>query len=179
MKFKGTLIITDPCYIDSSNDKWGESGCGKDLSVYGCKTYISKSTLYGDWSCTTFKGSKEDVIDLMDKWNDFYFNFFARYNTSDDKDKELLKKEYKDKEKKFLLNHSYGMFCADSGTVCVILAEELNNKDSFLEWVKKHSWCATIIPDFDGNVEYVIDNNESVHIVGTGNKPFYTSQTGL
>lgn len=139
MKFKGTLIITDPCYIDSSNNKWDESGYGEDLSVYGCKTYISKSTLYGDWSCTTFKGSKKDV----------------------------------------LLNHSYGKFCADSGMVCVILAEELNNKDSFLEWAKEHSWCATIIPNFDGNVEYVIDNNEDAHIVGTGNKSFYTSQTGL
>lgn len=177
MKFKGTLIITDPCYIDTSDDKWDKSGCGENLSVYGCKTYISKSTLYGDWSCTTFKGSKEDVSDLIDRWNDFYFEFLARYDSSSDK--EVLNKEYKNKEKELLLNHSYGKFCADSGMVCAILAEELNNKDSFLEWAKEHSWCATIIPDFNGNVEYVVDNNEDVHIIGTGNKPFYTSQTGL
>lgn len=177
MKFKGTLIITDPCYIDSSDDKWDKSEYGKDLSIYGCKTYISESTLYGDWTCATFKGSKEDVTDLIDEWNDFYFELLARYDSSNDK--EVLKKEYKDKEKELLLNHSYGKFCADSGMVCVILAEELNNKDSFLEWTKGHSWCATIIPDFDGNVEYVIDDNDNAHIVGTGNKPFYTSQTGI
>lgn len=177
MKFKGTLIIADPCYIDSSDDKWDESDCGKNLSVYGCKTYISESTLYGDWRCATFKGSKEDVTDLIDEWKDFYFEFLERYLSSNDK--ELLKEEYKNKKKELLLNHSYGEFCADTGMVCVILAEELNNKDSFLEWVKKHSWCATIIPDFDGNVEYVIDDNDNAHIVGTGNKPFYTSQTGL
>lgn len=177
MKFKGTLIITDPCYIDSSNDKWDESKYGEDLSVYGCKTYISESTLYGDWSCTTFKGNKEDVIDLINKWNAFYFEFFARYNSSENK--ELLSKEYENKEKELLLNHSYGKFCADSGMVCVILAEELDNKNKFLEWAKEHSWCATIIPDFDGDVSYEVDEKGDAHLIGTGNKPFYTNQTGL
>lgn len=176
MKFKGTLVITDPCYIDSSDDKWSKSECGENLSVYGCKTYISKSTLYGDWGCTTFKGSKKDVTDLIDEWNRFYTDFFVKYNSSDNK--ESLCDEYQKKKKEILLAHSYGTFCADAGMVCVILAEELNNKDSFLKWAKEHYWCVTIIPDFDGNVEYVVDD-DNVHIVGTGNKPFYTSQTSL
>ena len=48
MKFKGTIVITDPCYLKhDSLDRsyWEESGYGEDLSVFGCSQWISEDTL--------------------------------------------------------------------------------------------------------------------------------------
>lgn len=47
------------------------------------------------------------------------------------------------------------------------------------EWIASHNWCVTVIPDFDGEVEYTIDEDNEVHIIGTGNIGFYTSQSGF
>lgn len=65
---EGDIIITDPCYIikeeevSSEDDDWRRCGYGDDMSVLGIKNYLTKSTLYGDWSCTTFnKDTKEPI----------------------------------------------------------------------------------------------------------------------
>lgn len=47
------------------------------------------------------------------------------------------------------------------------------------ERIASHKWCVTVIPDFDSEVEYTIDKDHEVHIVGTGNIDFYTTQTGF
>ena len=52
MKFKGNIIITDPCYIVKDSD-WEKCDCGNNMEVLGFRTFISESTIYGDWSCTT------------------------------------------------------------------------------------------------------------------------------
>ena len=41
MKFKGDLIITDPCYIVKSNDDWDICNYGENLKKLKIKTYIS------------------------------------------------------------------------------------------------------------------------------------------
>lgn len=41
-------------------------------------------------------------------------------------------------------------------------------------------WTTTLIKDFDGEVEYYIDDAEGeAHIIGTGNVNFFTTQTGF
>jgi hypothetical protein len=64
VKFKGDIIITDPCYIisDDNDDDWGESSYGEDMGVLGLRTYLSRGTIYGDWSCTTFEDETENVL---------------------------------------------------------------------------------------------------------------------
>lgn len=64
MKFKGDIIITDPCYIisDDNDDDWGKSSYGEDMGVLGLRTYLSRGTIYGDWSCTTFEDETENVL---------------------------------------------------------------------------------------------------------------------
>ncbi|RHS68261.1 hypothetical protein DW954_02685 [Clostridium sp. AM45-5] len=55
MKFKGDIIITDPCYIIRENsDDWTKCGCGDFMEDLGIKHYLCRDTIYGDWSCTTF-----------------------------------------------------------------------------------------------------------------------------
>ena len=48
MKFKGTIIITDPCYVLKRGDDI-------DLITSYIPNCISESTIYGDWSCITFE----------------------------------------------------------------------------------------------------------------------------
>lgn len=138
MKFKGTIVITDPCYLDSDNsilddsNWWKESSYGEDMSQFGFTSYISESTIIGDWSWRTINLDSEEII---------------------------------------------GKFCADAGMVCVCLLEEvLNFNPKFEKWAKSHPWCATIIEDFDGDVKYIVDENDDMmfHIVGKGNINFTT-----
>jgi len=63
MKFKGDIIITDPCYItkDDTND-WELCEYGENMEKLGIKTYLTRNTIYGDWSCTTFNSDTHEPI---------------------------------------------------------------------------------------------------------------------
>ena len=148
MKFKGSIIITDPCYICKDED-WSNIAFDDDLMGIGFKNAIKGDTLYGDWSCTTFSSHKSDPKEARTK----YLN--------------------EDCETPF----RYGEFCADAGMVCVVYVKDvmIYNPEFF---TKYGQWCYTLIPDFDGEIEYCVEDDEAF-IVGTGNKNFFTVQTGL
>lgn len=152
------IVITDPCYLISSLDSdsmWKESKYGEDLDNIGINDFESTSTIYGDWSCTTFELEKplgnRKVSELSD---------------DDLKDKIL------------------GKFCADGGLVGVFLLDEVlkANPDFDYHITKPHT--TTLIEDFDGEVSYITETNketqdEFAYIVGTGNINFITAQTGF
>ena len=186
MKFKGTIVITDPCYLrhDSLNsyEYWEKSGYGEDLSVFGCSQWISESTIYGDWSCTTYKGDKEKLSEFFKKANEIQEPLWGDFNS----DEELAEVRDAVYEKLNKLEESYGglaelgEFCADAGMVCVVYLDEvLKINPTFKQWAEEHTWCVTVIEDFDGDVRYIVDDNDEAHIVGEGNINFYTTQTGL
>lgn len=203
-QFKGDILITDPCYIckkedestrpkwedyftyknmteypdynghyyseqfekenekynkvyqawlDENND-WRKCDCGFNCECLGIQNYMVNSTLYGDWSCTTYNKDTKETI---------------------------------------------GEFCADSGLVSVFLLDEVRAYNSDIDnWIKEHSWCATIIKDFDGIVNFIHVHTEGVYdyttkywkkgdpcsddiliVEGEGNINFTTRQTGL
>lgn len=182
MKFKGTIVITDPCYLNSnlSEDLWDKSNYGEDLSVYGCSQWLCENTIYGDWSCFTYKGTKQEALTHIMNWDKIYSKFFMEYNETSEKNRKKLIEQHKQFKKEFIEKYTLGEFCADAGMVCVVYLDEiLKVNPNFKEWVEKHPWCATIIEDFDGLVTYEIDDSDEAHIVGIGNIEFYTSQSGL
>ena len=61
MRFKGDIIITDPCYI-CKDDDWSKCGYGDHMERLGIKNYICRDTIYGDWSCTTFNSDTKEPI---------------------------------------------------------------------------------------------------------------------
>lgn len=212
MYFKGTIVITDPCYIIKENpikfpneedfglpesiiskpfkdystpeelaykaaldkyfeesrkyDDWDKCNYGKNMGVLGIHNYISESTIYGDWGCTTYQTEKEP--------KEFLESILRVLNDN------LENKEYGELP---ILNEGkvIGGFCADAGLVGVFLLDEiLAYNPEWKSWIEEHSWCATIIRDFEGEVEYYIDKvNREAHIVGTGNINFYTAQTSI
>lgn len=177
--FNGSIVITDPCYImreNSSGDnynEWDRSEYGERMDLILCTSnFICESTIYGDWSCTCWKG--HEALDL----------------TSDDIEK------MSGNEKDSVI---YGEFTADSGMVIVAyLKDIIMYNPNFSDWAKSHNWCATIIEDFNGTVEYHVakrkyDEKDAekygkafmerastyCYLIGYGNKDFITSQTGL
>lgn len=65
IEFDGDIIITDPCYImksDNNRDDWFTSDFGRKMEPFGFTKYITRSTLYGDWSCTTYDADTEKYI---------------------------------------------------------------------------------------------------------------------
>lgn len=185
MIFKGTIVITDPCYLDADMDQdlWEASGYGDDLSVFGCSQWICKDTIYGDWSCTTYKGNSKEISKVVEE----IISLERELDTLDENDLgndpayEIISKQlrslYKVMQEKF---PKLGNFCADAGMVCVVYLDDiLKVNPTFKQWAYEHPWCVTIIPNFDGNIEYEVDDNTDAHIVGKGNIDFYTLQTGL
>lgn len=171
MKFKGTIIITDPCYVmraehhgstPLTEDDWDACNCGRNMGVLGITHYITESTLYGDWGCSTYQ-IQENPKETMDK-------LVAASKESDDGYARVDVKVVK----------ILGNFCADAGLVSVFYLDEvLKYNPDFNKWAEEHSWCVTTIPDFDGEIEYYVDENSEAHIIGTGNINFLTIQTSL
>jgi hypothetical protein len=71
MKFKGDIIITDPCYIireeyngqkPLTDDDWDSCEYGEKMEMLGIHNYICRDTLYGDWSCTTYNSDTDKEV---------------------------------------------------------------------------------------------------------------------
>ena len=202
MHFKGTIVITDPCYIvkkcaeknphpfpwttvniknpninemvkqysewEDTHDDWRKCQYGENMGVLGIHNYISESTIYGDWGCTTYQ-TEEEPKELLENILRVLNDNLENEECGDD---EL---PIPDEGK------AIGGFCADAGLVGVFLLDEiLAYNPDWKSWIEEHSWCATIIKDFEGEVEYYIDKvYKEAHIVGTGSINFYTTQTSI
>lgn len=225
MKFKGTIIITDPCYIirecplkhpkpedfnlpysihykpyneystpdelaykaacdkyrkeRSEYDDWEKCEYGENMEILGITTYISESTIYGDWSCTTWKTPRIDIETQIEELNGLYNNLYeAEEEYGHDSEQYKFYEEEIVKETSTLKD--IGRFCADAGMVAVFLLDEvLKYNSEFSKWIEEHPWCVTVIPDFDGDIQYHIDGSGDAHIIGKGNINFFTSQTGI
>lgn len=63
MKFKGDIIITDPCYIiKDETDDWENCDFGDNMEALGINNYLCRDTIYGDWSCTTFDSDTKEKL---------------------------------------------------------------------------------------------------------------------
>jgi hypothetical protein len=162
MRFDGDIIITDPCYIDSEDDKlWNDNEIdimtGSGIDKYQFTNYIWENTLYGDWSCGVFEISNKELLKLSTK--------------------EIINNHFHEENFKEI-----GGFCADAGLVGVfLLSEVLRFNPKFQYPVNKHGciW-ATHIKDFHGEVDYeVMEDGETVIIRGKGNINFITIQSGF
>lgn len=186
MKFKGDIIITDPCYIidRDKDDDWDKCGYGERMQVFGINTFLTSSTEYGDWSCTTVRDEPK-TEKFIDELNEEYLKFFADYNNEavyeNSKNRQLMLEEYKaNRESKIKANADIflGEFCADAGLVSVFLLDEVLKYNPKFDYHTNRPWTTTLIKDFDGEIE-ITHRGEEVSVVGKGNVNFYTTQTGF
>lgn len=217
MRFKGDIIITDPCYIIKSPedyakelgipfpaypkytedikaydkamseyrsftnkyDDWGKCDYGDNMGVLGFSNYISESTIYGDWSCTTWPTPRKDVAAQLEELCELQRKQYElRKQYGED---SVQSKIYDDKMFSATVDlKNIGGFCADAGMVAVFLLDEVLKYNPNFDYHINRLWTTTLIKDFDGEVEYYIDDAEGeAHIIGTGNVNFFTTQTGF
>lgn len=71
MEFDGDIIVTDPCYIMRAKhhgtipmyeNDWEESEYGYNMEKLGIHNYMTRDTLYGDWSCTVYNTDTKEEI---------------------------------------------------------------------------------------------------------------------
>lgn len=196
MKFKGDVIITDPCYIinKDNEDDWEKSEYGQDMESLGIKTYLCSDTEYGDWSCTTVRDSAK-AQEVLDELNAMYFQFFSDYNNKEvwktEENRTQMYKDYVAKRAKIEQEAGIilGHFCADSGMVAVFLLEEVLAYNPKFDYHTNNTHTTTWLKDFDGDIDITHRSQgtadeegeevNGVSVVGKGSVDFYTTQTGL
>lgn len=191
MKFKGTIIITDPCYVvKKCTEKnpypfpWTTINIKSPNIDEMVKQYNEWEDTHDDWTKCEYGRDMEALgISTYFTEDTIYGDWgCSTYKIAEDPYKVINNfVEAEEKGEDYGINCSkLGDFCADAGLVSVFLLDEVRKYNPGIdEWIASHGWCVTTIPDFDGVAEYYIDKNGEAHIVGTGNINFFTIQTSL
>lgn len=201
MKFKGTIIITDPGYVikkdnypspKPSDFNLPESIRGKPYTEYktpdelaykaACEKYFAEYNEKDDWSrCDCGYNMEALGISTYFTEDTIYGDWgCSTYKIVEDPYKVINNfVEAEEKGEDYKIDCSkLGNFCADAGLVSVFLLDEVRKYNPDIdEWIASHSWCVTTIPDFVGEVNYYVDKNKEAHIIGIGNINFFTTQT--
>lgn len=201
MKFKGTIIITDPCYVikkdnypspKPSDFNLPESIRGKPYTEYktpdelaykaACEKYFAEYNEKDDWSrCDCGYNMEALGISTYFTEDTIYGDWgCSTYKIAEDPYKMINNfVEAEEKGEDYRIDYfKLGDFCADAGLVSVFLLDEVRKYNPDIdEWIASHSWCVTTIPDFVGEVNYYVDKNKEAHIIGIGNINFFTTQT--
>ena len=201
MKFKGTIIITDPCYVSKKDNypspkpsdfNLPESIRGKPYTEYktpdelaykaACEKYFAEYNEKDDWSrCDCGYNMEALGISTYFTEDTIYGDWgCSTYKIAEDPYKVINNfVEAEEKGEDYRIDcFKLGDFCADAGLVSVFLLDEVRKYNPDIdEWIASHSWCVTTIPDFVGEVNYYVDKNKEAHIIGIGNINFFTTQT--
>ena len=203
MYFKGTIVITDPCYIIKKNpiQHPNEKDFGLPASINSkpfkdystpeelaykaaLDKYYEESRKYDDWSKCNY-GENMEILGIHNYISEstIYGDWSCTtYGITEDPYKVINNFiEAQEKEEDYGIPcYELGNFCADAGLVSVFNLDEVRKYNPDIdEWIASHDWCVTTIPDFDGEVNYYVDKQGSAHIVGVGNINFFTDQTGI
>lgn len=158
MYFKGTIVITDPCYIIKENPikcpNEEDFGLPASISSKPFKDYSTPEEL-------AYKAALDYYFSESRKYDDW-----GKCDFGENMEVSII----------IFLNLLFMDYLSNRGGFCVgVFLLELAYNPDWKSWIEEHSWCATII---EGEVEYYIDKvDEEAHIVGSIN--FYTAQTGI
>lgn len=191
MKFKGTIIITDPCYIVKKYTEenpypfpWTSDLINSPNIDEMIKQYNKWEDEHDDWEkCECGRNMEALGISTYFTEDTIYGDWdCSTYKIAEDPYKVINNfVEAEEKGEDYGTDCSkLGNFCADAGLVSVFLLDEVRKYNPDIdEWIASHSWCVTTISDFDGEVNYYVDKQGNAHIVGIGNINFFTIQVGL
>lgn len=89
MRFEGTIIITDPCYIVKDED-YKRADYGRNLNILGFSTFLIAYTGFGNWDNNITKNNGEHLgsfcadsgqvcVVLEQELKKYNPNFFLKY----------------------------------------------------------------------------------------------------
>lgn len=127
-------------------DDWGKCDYGDNMGVLGFSNYISESTIYGDWSCTTW--SRKDVAAQLEELCELQRKQYElRKQYGED---SVQGKIYDDKMFSATVDlKNIGGFCADAGMVAVFLLDEVLKYNPNFDYHINRLWTTTLIKDND------------------------------
>ncbi len=191
MNFKGTIIITDPCYIvKKCTEKnphpfpWTTVNIKNPNIDEMIKQYTEWENTHDDWLKCEY-GRNMEILGIFTYFTEstIYGDWGCSTYKIEENPYEVvnnLAEAYENEEDYEIKCSKLGSFCADAGLVSVFLLDEVRKYNPDIDkWIEEHSWCVTTIPDFDGEVKYYVDKNNEAHIIGIGNINFFTAQTEL
>ena len=191
MYFKGTIIITDPCYIvKKCTEKnphpfpWTEVNIKNPNIKEMVKQYNEWEDSHDDWKKCKY-GTNMEALGISTYFTES--TIYGDWGCSTYKIEENpyavvnnFVEAYENEEEYEIKCSKLGDFCADAGLVSVFLLNEVRKYNPDIDkWIEEHSWCVTTIPNFNGEVNYYVDKSNEAHIVGIGNINFFTAQTEL
>lgn len=191
MHFKGTIIITDPCYIVKKCTKknpypfpWTKVNIKNPNIKEMIKQYTEWENTHDDWLICKY-GTNMEALGIFTYFTES--TIYGDWGCSTYKIEENpyavvnnFVEAYENEEDYEIKCSRLGDFCADAGLVSVFLLDEVRKYNPDIDkWIEEHSWCVTTIPNFDGEVKYYVDKNNEAHIIGIGNINFFTAQTEL
>ena len=191
MYFKGTIIITDPCYIvKKCTEKnphpfpWTTVNIKNPNIKEMIKQYTEWEDSHDDWRKCRY-GTNMETLGISTYFTEstIYGDWGCSTYKIEENPYEVVDnfvEAYENEEDYEIKCSKLGDFCADAGLVSVFLLNEVRKYNPDIDkWIEEHSWCVTTIPDFDGEVNYYVDKSNEAHIVGIGNINFFTAQTEL
>jgi len=181
IKFKGDIIITDPCYVvrkrdESTRPKWKDFHIHSNIREYEDydeATGISEEFNKRDKKLTEANAKWER--ENPDDWDDFsramhdtgIKNYIMDSTGVGDWSCETVNKD---------TGEIIGRFCADSGEVGVFLLEDILRYNPSFDYHLTKPFTTTLIKDFNGEVWLEIGDNTVVK--GKGNVNFFTRLDG-
>lgn len=146
----GTIILIDPIYL------------GEDVEIEGL---VSDLGLSGKWKVS----ETTDILGMMElerfveDIESAYLEFFKKPGIENQiKLEDLITKRT-----------TIGRISSEDRLGVFLLEDALKANPSLLSEVG--NWVYTIIPDFTGTIELYTDNQGLSHILGVGNKSFYSN----
>lgn len=197
MKFKGDIIITDPCYIIKDRSGRPSMEDYRILKGKGSKKFSEFTAEENEAYAELGKAQKQWERDNPDDWERCSYGdnmealgiktYLCRDTIYGDWSCHTYNSDTKE---------DLGSFCADAGLVAVFLLEEVLKYNPDFNYHTEKLWTTTLIKDFDGDIEIDVvevtqpDNwneedygefteDQEVRVIGTGNINFFTTQTGL
>ena len=177
MKFKGDIIITDPCYVvkkrhdywnDPTYPKWKDFMVDDTLKLIDStedfinaskdeeqkkfrKIWIRCCREAFDLAELEWQKSHKDL--MKDDWEDCNFGedmSALGFNTFISED--TLYGDWSCKTYETGSNKELGEFCADAGMVCVLLLDEVLKYNPDFDYHIKRQHTTTLIKGFDGDI---------------------------
>ena len=191
MYFKGTIVITDPCYIvKKCTEKnphpfpWTTVNIKNPNIKEMVKQYNEWEDSHDDWRKCKY-GTNMEALGISTYFTEstIYGDWGCSTYKIEENPYEVVDnfvEAYENEEDYEIECSKLGDFCADAGLVSVFLLNEVRKYNPDIDkWIEEHSWCITTIPNFDGEVNYYVDKSNEAHIIGIGNINFFTAQTEL
>lgn len=182
MKFKGDIIITDPCYIMKKDKSEVDLSSMPNQSDYVTCTIEKDARLFfeqlkaylevfGEWEAN----NNQDDWEKCNYGSDMEVLGFTNYMTEDTRYGDWSCHTFNSDTKEPI-----GQFCADAGMVSVFLLEEVLAYNPDFDYHMNRPHTTTLIKDFDGEVKILyFDKIDEVRVIGKGNINFETHQTGF